>query len=210
MKKICLFLIGLLVLPLVVFADAGAPSIRSYEARIINQSGVKATKYDWKTKKDVEIVVPYDAIVTVDFEYEEKGVLYGEFTYNKNNEYYSGKIAKSDYRIVTDTFKPTEDSKRSGGIYVYKEGAYLYKGPSKAYDKASDTMIPVGTVLEFSYAENYFAYVTYNGVSGWVYTAEEGEVYKELSSVAIKNVGKIHTFNSVDILKEPSKVMIIQ
>ena len=181
MKKVKLLLLSLLVLfmlPISVLADGPGPQLHEYDVRVTNPDGAKALDYDYKTQDYKEIKVPFDTIITIAMEVTHDGELYGESW----NESYLVRL--SDCTVVDKELDLSSFDNAGGKLYVYSEGAYLYKGPAKAYGKASNTMIPVGTTLNYTYSDGIFAYTEYKGTKGWVYVGNVRKVYEELPSVA--------------------------
>ena len=172
MKKLKIFLLLILIMPIFVKADHGAPMVREYNARIKVDEAVAYDAYNNKTatfKYGTTFKVQYEEYVK--FPGSDKYEVAAEVTY-KSKEYY---IKISDLEPVTNeidyTKLPTCDSK----YYVYTKGAYLYKGPSTIYGKLDgDIEIPEGTTLTCEYkdqsdTEGAWIYVTYNSNSGWLY-----------------------------------------
>ena len=199
MKKIKLLLLSVLVLlvfPLVVFADGAAPTLQGYQVRVTNPDGAKGLLYDWKTKTYSETTIPYDTVIDVYMEMVYEGELYGETYYDENI------VRLSDCTLVKEELEIQEGYKASGKIYVIKEGTYLYKGPSKVYGKVTDTMIPVGTTLTYTYYDGIFAYVSYKGEKGWVYTGEDVNMYEDEITVVLYSSLDLTTFGEFKMYKE--------
>ena len=164
MKKI-LFMLALLIFPLVVFADGAGPYVREYEASVKNPNG--AELYTSEGKK-TNIVAPRDHMFEVYMEEIIDGEYYVDVEYKE--EYYLCKA--SDLALKEDSLKPDDDEKMEEPTkyYTYKTGGYLYKGPSKIYDKVFSEEIPVGTILTTKYYSSAgWVYVTYNNKSGWIF-----------------------------------------
>ena len=206
MKRMKKLLLGIIfgLLPIIVQADAGAPSFTEYDVRVKNPDGTYVEKWNTETNRSEKVLLPYDTIIKrIMYEEDRNGKLYGfsdEIT-----------VLLEDCEVISKDINFSNMNKDSGKLYVYKEGAYLYKGPSKTYGKVDgEVMIPVGTVLEYNYSDQLFAYVTYNGVSGWVYyyqrSFEEGSgPYKEGSSLATVSKGSVYTVSDTVLYTEPIK-----
>lgn len=193
----------LVLSPIVANADMGAPSTAEYEVTVSNVEG--ASLYDYNG--NVIATIPYDTKLTILFEYtDNKGVLYGSVEYDDK----SGEIKLSETKAVADSIKLEDFEKfdTPKKLYVFREGCYLYSGPSVSYDKLSEEEIPVGTTLEYQYYNEVWAYVEYDGKEGWVYIYPYYEVYDgveaAVADVATKD-SKVLTINKITTLyKEPS------
>ena len=195
MKKVSLICFAILcniAIVLNVHADMGAPSITKYEVRVKNIEGTSLVKYDKTTKK-----VPYDTILTINYEYKENDILYGDVIFE--DDVYTINLADTEI-LQKDGWEPKEFVGEQTK-YVYKEGAYLYKGPSKIYGKVDqEVMIPVGTTIKIFEVEQdeVWGYVTYEGTSGWIYyyRYDEYSPYDEATSV-------------IDIVKSPNEISFL-
>ena len=107
---------------------------------------------------------------------EEKinGEYYADVMYHEDNFL----IKSSDLSLKKDFVTPDDDTWKTEEpvkLYTYTKGGYLYKGPSKKYDKVMAEEIPVGTVLTY---ENYsygWAYVNYDNNKGWVFIYQKDD-----------------------------------
>lgn len=191
MKRIILLLVGI-ILPSLVLADASAPSISEYKALIKNSNGVKCENF----------TIPYNTEVTVVMEYDKNDIAYVDVRYN--NDYCT--IKMSDIALK-DKFNLDDFSNEFYLYkYVYKKGAYLYKGPSKIYGKVDDNIeLPVGLKLKIEYFDEQWGYVTYNGVSGWVFIYEPTEfnLYEENTALADIDNGTIYTLEEITLDSGP-------
>lgn len=191
MKKFILLLVGV-VLPVVVLADAAAPSISEYKALIKKSDGVKCEDF----------TIPYNTEVTVVMEYDENDTTYVDVRYN--DDYCTMKMSD----IALNSEFNLEDFANEFYLYkyVYKKGAYLYKGPSKIYGKVDGNIeLPVGLKLKIEYFDEQWGYVTYNGVSGWVYIYESKNenLYEEPTSLADISLGTIYTLEEITLSDKP-------
>jgi hypothetical protein len=195
MKKKLLLLL-LLLLPVFVLADVGAPGITEYDVRVSNPEGTDIIKWNSNTQKDEKKHVPYDTVIkNIMMEENIDGVVYG---YSEE-----GTVKLADCEVISKEIN-LEDlkSEEKKEIYVYKEGAYLYKGPSKTYGKVDgNVMLPVGKEFSSNIYDDMFMYVEYNGTKGWVYCYQDYEMspYKELSSVLEKDKKEIITIEDIKI-----------
>lgn len=209
MKRLKIFIIGLvLLIPCLVKADAGGPIFSEYNVRVSNKNGTDLVYFDYQNnnKEVVKKHLNYDDVV-LGIIYED--VINGEnYGYSNNSDGYvklKDVIAFGDI----DFDKLKENGYKPGKLYVYKKGAYLYKGPSKVYGKVEGEIeLPVGTTIEYTYRDDLFAYVTYNNVSGWVYiyqplSVEVSGPYKEGSSTANIEYGKLITIEDTVIYDDP-------
>ncbi len=165
MKKVIQLIILILILvsiPLISNADIGMPGVLEYDVKVINESGAKLKAYDNK-----EITVPYGTILKVNCELNINGELCAWVKYN--NSQYEAKMA--DLGLVSEEADISGLEEVNIKMYVYDEGAYLYKGPSKTYSKVDDNFqLPVGETVNIKYEDDMFGYVEYGGKKGWVYT----------------------------------------
>lgn len=174
-KKFLVLFVVMMLIPIFVNADMGLPMVTSYKMRVSNTKGIKGTYTTWVNNKEktVTVTIPYDTVLETNYDYIEKGVLYADVEYKDENV----KIKVSDAELMQDTYTPTKENKINSPVkkYVIREGAYLYKGPSVSYGKVEgNLMLPVGTTFTVHYRDEVWSYVTYKGVSGWVYTYEFG------------------------------------
>jgi len=183
MKKIFYaLLIALFLIPFAVKADMGGPTF-TYKARVSNKNGavIYESKFeddsDKVTYEKTNDVLDFDTIGQVMTEQKSDGKTYVEILVgdNKNSENYIvlatdlepyGKINLADYENSVEEY------------VVFKEGAYLYNGPSFAFGKVDDGyMVPVGTTIKTKYYDELFAYVEVNGHKGWVYVYQYDEYF---------------------------------
>lgn len=184
MKKIFLslavILLSLFAFPTKVYADAGLP-FEPYlfdQVMISNKEGAKFYKYDIRSfsyDKEPKYVIPYGEIVDIN----GKG---GSTTHHAlislNYKGTFGVIREEDVKPLIDFYEPTDENQElDDEIYVYKEGGYLYKGPSYIFDKVMEEEIPVGTILKADKNNEYkrtssgngeWYYVEYEDKAGWI------------------------------------------
>ena len=209
MKKLKLLIISvmLVLIPIVsintVKADMASPIVTEYKARVKNPSGTTLYDFDYNNGK-----VSIKEIKHLDFDTIIKDV---ETEETINNELYGyspslgGYIKLTDIEAFGNIDLDTFNNFGSGKLYVFREGAYLYKGPSKTYGKVDgNVMLPVGTVVEYEYSDVLFAYVTYNGVSGWVYYYQRSMgPYEEGSSLASIESTELITIEDTILYNDP-------
>lgn len=176
-KGFLVILVCLFLFPLAVKADMGAPEVTSYDIRITNVKG--ASLYGFNG--DVEGTIPYDTKVTVYFEYEEKGKLYGSIEYNgKNYEIDLADAEVFNKNVDLSKFNKLSTPKK---LYVYGDDCYMFNGPSKAYGKVDGNIkIPVGETIQYEYNDSIWAYVEYNGVKGWIINYPHMSVYNDIKN----------------------------
>lgn len=194
-KGILVILFSLFLFPIMVYADMGAPEVTSYDVRIKNTDG--ATLYDFYNKEVGTI--PYDTKVTVMYEYEDKGKLYGTIEYNGK----SYEINLADVEVFTEKVDLSKfhKAKTPVKLYVFDDDCYMFKGPSKIYGKVDGNVkIPVGETIEYEYSDEIWAYVEYNGVKGWIINCPQMQVYSDIkNSVATVTTedSKIYIINDI-------------
>ncbi len=201
-KLLLLFLLFLFIIPIYVNADMALPEIIPYKARVINKNGTESVSNPYEQKDSM--LIPYDTLVEITFEENE----YGMTNYNGKSCY----IKLSDLRAVSEETEPVGEKVVSKKYYVWEEGAYLYKGPSKAYDKVDGNIqIKPGTTVTCKYSENHvgWGYVEYNGVKGWVYIYQcyKYTPYNEVSHLVDISEGntKIYTLKDITLENSPTK-----
>lgn len=187
MKKFLVLAVLVLFLPVVVWADSAGPSFQGYDAVVIND-WTSFYSFDKFLNKKVEAKgqLQKGTKLEVNAEYEMDGVTYASAFFDDKMIY----VKISDLMLANATFDMSKLEKVEEEMkgYVFKEGVYLYKGPSKIYEKASEEEIPIGTELVYEYYDNgewappLWMYTTYNGVSGWVYVYDYANVYYEDAS----------------------------
>ncbi|MBQ9834303.1 MAG: hypothetical protein IJO33_03835 [Bacilli bacterium] len=185
MKKILVLIISLLFMPLMALADGAAPYLKGYNARVSNPEGTYLY-----VNEDKKIFIKYDEVITdIYMEYlDENDILWADGEYGE--EY--GMVKVEDIKPVKEKVD-LEDYKQEETLemYVYKEGAYLYKGPSMTYNQIDGKkMLPVGTIVTIKYYDEVWGYVESNDLKGWVYIyhhLQDGVPFKEISSLAYIN-----------------------
>lgn len=164
MKKIYLIILSLLMLiiPTIIKADMAAPTLTTYKMIVTNPNGIKI---------DEKLTIPYGTEVYAQTPHILQGTKYFIIIYNEKS--YNVKI--EDLQLVSNSLDDKEFSKNNTKKYIYKEGAYLYKGPSTLFEKVDGNIeIPIGTIVNSSYEDDLWCYVTYNGINGWLHNKSGG------------------------------------
>ena len=152
-----------------------------FEFYISNPEGANAFE---EYNRENTIIIPanervtkaYLAYVSVD---NTTRVKYGELEVIVDN---------SDIKPVNDVFEKEEGYELEEAVKFVvpvESGLEMYKGPSDIYYDKLDVVIPKDTEIEYKYidvltnasTDGKFAYVTYEGVSGWVYVSTNLENY---------------------------------
>ena len=199
--KFILTICLILVFPVLVNADMGAPESYEYEVIITNPNGATATT--WEGGKEVEVIVPYNEVVTVTFEHQHEGKITLSVNYNDN---YLELNAEDVMIYSTEIDFSKMEKNKDGDRYLLLEDVEMYKGPSIVYGKIENTLIPKDTYLDFEYSFDpmegigrMWIYTEYNGIKGWVY------VYglAGYSPYESKN-----TISAVVVMKEPETTFL--
>lgn len=207
MKKISftiIFLAILVLIPIVCNADYSIPTVTPYEVRVSNVNGTNLITYT----DDTTVKVPYDTILKVYTEIRIKDTIYGAVAYNDNSYYVKLSDVETLENEMLDVTKIETAYARERTLYVYEEGAYLYKGPSKLYGRVDgDIMLPVGMTVTFDYTDEMWGYIEYNGVKGWVYIYQTLDLcpYEEGSCLVDIKEGsyKYYTLKDIYLTKTP-------
>ena len=190
MKKILMFIFSLMIVPIIVKADMGAPSFYEYEAVVTVQGGINKSNSDCKTE------IPYGEVVTVYYENGDYAQIYNE---DADCEVKTKYLTPSD---ISSEDLLTEDIEKSTALFEGKS-ITLYKGPSKIFGIDKEKFnIPYGTIVDYYYFNDSFSYISYNGVSGWVYICDMNDMcpYGEVvNPFAVNNERRVIFFS-------PSKI----
>lgn len=186
-NNLLLSILSLFIFPIVAKADVAAPESSSYIVTVAKQEGT--ILYDWEMKEI--LTIPYNEKLTILFETDIKGSLYGDVSYN----------GKYGYIKLNDTianpedidFSNLEENELNDKYYTLKETT-MYNGPSPTYGIIKDIIIPSNTTLEYKYYSILsdqigWIYTEYNGTKGWVYVhgTPEYSYYENVEkTVAIK------------------------
>lgn len=201
MKRLCSylggFLIVILMFPLLVLADVGAPELGDYDVIISNKDGASLYDYNY----NVIDKIPYDTKITVNFEYTRDGVLYGTINYHGQ----TGDIRLSDVKIYDEEIDLDDYLKLDipAELYVFDDDdAYLYKGPSTVYGRVDkEVRIPQGEIVSYEYYNDAWVYVEYDGVKGWLLNYSFGDIYSDLSNSVAQVAGEKNRVYVIDNVK---------
>ncbi|MCR4581246.1 MAG: hypothetical protein K5666_01900 [Bacilli bacterium] len=163
MKKIIRIIIFvLLFIPFIVSADMAAPSLRPFEAVVINDNGI--TLYNYSTNESIT------------YNKGDKITVYGDSLTELYMEGLDGTILPSDIKPFNETVEPTESdiSKLSESrelIITANNGLDIRKGPSTIYDICGH--INKDTKIQYTYYYESKDWVTYvyvdsNDLKGWI------------------------------------------
>jgi len=140
-KKLILFMM-ILFLPIFVKADMGAP-MSSYKVRVSKVEGIDTYEWNRNTNRyePTQEKLSYDTILTIRYENIRDNILFGQAYNNETDKSYEIKLSDvSPVEINLNDYKKETKSK----YYVFDDTCYLYKGPSKVYDKISpETSLPI-------------------------------------------------------------------
>lgn len=182
MKKFFYFsmiLICFILISNFCYADYGIPMIIEYDAKVINPNGTNTLDYSGKTNG----VIPYETVVHV--LYEDGGKA---FVLQNNN---TVGINLEDIKPVSNEIDMSKANNEEIEMYVYKEGAYLYNGPSITYGKMEgDIEIPKGTIVKIEASTDTWGYVEYNGIKGWVYIYTSDAISPYNMTCSLTNIGR--------------------
>lgn len=166
------------------FAAQTSGYFTPYDITVTSESGAVLYDQVWNDDmtrsimRPVTVLVPVATQLTVTDELEFDGETYLAVEYGDFYAYVKkSKITINIQNVGEEAAYPTS-AQRSVAI-INKDGVCLRKGPSFAYDTASEA-IPFGTVVNYSlvnceeeaYAQ--WAYTEYNGVKGWLYIYQYG------------------------------------
>lgn len=171
MKKLFYVLVGILVfMPLVVFADMGAPMVKPYKASVSNPDGASIYEYSESAKKEIPInkKIPYGTVVEVSFEYNNLvEVSYDDETLQ---------ISIKDIVPIEKEYNVSKSELGKETDAIILKSVEIKKGPADAYE-STGTSIPKGTKIVIKYfgddngsVGNPWAYVEYKDVKGFINT----------------------------------------
>lgn len=166
------------------FASETGGYFTPYDITVTSESGAVLYDVVWNDDmtrsilRPITVLVPVGTQLIASDELEFDGELYLAVEYGDFYAYVKKtKITVNVQSVGEEAAYPTA-SQRSV-IIINKNGICLRKGPSFAYDEASES-IPYGTVINYgmvnceeeAYAQ--WAYTEYNGVKGWLYIYQYG------------------------------------
>lgn len=199
-KNSLLLLLLILLIPCFVKADMGMPELKEYEVIVTKKDGIDLIDYN----DEVITTIPYETELVISYETFKDGILYGETNYK--NKY--GYINLDNVAIKDEKFN-LEDYKwyyESGEITVIKTGAKLYKGPAFKYGYVDKDMeIEKDTILKYKYRDEQWAYVSYEGKTGWIfvnnnYISDSQEIY---TATKLNNNKTIYTVKDINLYSDP-------
>ncbi len=197
--KLMSLLVLFLILPTMVNADMGSPEMSQFKVRVSNPNGIDVVVGEDDSTKHYD----YDSVFKAVYEYKKDGVDYFDVLDENTNNYYS--VKSTDLEVVSKDFNYKDMYKNDEelSLYVIGDDCYLYNGPSEIYGKKDNIKIPKGTTLKYMYSDDCWAYVSYNGKTGYVFKyTYENEIMK--SNVAnVTEASAIVTKYNVDIYDSP-------
>lgn len=179
MKKLLAFLLAAcisLFLAVPAFADGRGPAFTSYDVVCTKETPYFRENWDKDGVMEKKGSFPSGTVLTVDYEYEKDGVLYGNVNIGNDEDWEWAYIRVADVNLKDDTYLPENAQKlsRPRSVRVIGEdGVSMYTGPNTKYEKL--ITIPRGTKLTYRYGndeEDYYrtwAYVSFLGKNGWIY-----------------------------------------
>lgn len=165
------------------FADNGG-YFTPYNITVTSETGVVLYDHVWNADmtrsimRPMTIFVPSGTQLTVTGEREFEGEVYLAVEYSDFNAYVPLSKVSLQKEIAGTEVAYATAAERSV-VIINKDGVYLRKGPSLAYEISSE-LIPYGTVITYSKVNSQFeldaqwAYTEYNGISGWLYIYQYG------------------------------------
>lgn len=174
MKKIFCLILIIFCIPMLVSADMDAPRRDIFDAKVSNVNGAELYDYNWETKtyNSINKTISYETLVKVIDVYKDF------IQIQVNNEY---KYIKSDdLALLFDINKYKFDSKETKFNILVDTPIYSLPGFSNeplGYIESGNDVLGkqagfyknIDSVDTFFPAFDDWYYVTYNGISGWVY-----------------------------------------
>lgn len=158
-KSCCILFVMVCVLlsvSLPAFADMGTPAIDPYEV-VVNPGGAST--------KDGGII-PEGTVLTITYEYEADGILWGSTEYNGEYVYVNladvtnGEIVPKEAGFFLENAQPIK--------VVAEEGVDIRSGPGFGYDVLGT--LSCEEVFLPEYGSGSWFYVECDGIGGWVYS----------------------------------------
>ncbi len=167
-----------------VFANETGVYFTPYDITVASESGAVLYDVVWNDDmtrsilRPMTVLAPVGTQLVVLDEIEFNGELYFAVEYKDFFAYIKSSKALINVQNVGEEAAYPTASERSV-IIINKAGTPLRKGPSLAYDTATEA-IPYGTVVSYqavnceeeAYAQ--WAYTEHNGVKGWLYICQYG------------------------------------
>ncbi len=225
MKKtisIILIVLAMLLMHTTVFADMDAPSVQPYTATVTNADG--ASYYDYESYDDGTYykqylaekgTLPYDTEITINYEEEQDGKMFGRFNIQDGNgNIIFGLVNLQDITILNeDSLKNySPDYNQPFTFKVIKDtGVEIHKGPANAYEVIGKT-IPFGTTITGYYFTEYgtspWYYISYQGVVGYICELDGalGQISNNIKSIkTIKETNIYKNIGDRSYIKENDK-----
>jgi len=169
------------------FSTASGGFFTQYDVIVSSESG--AVLYDrvWNDDmtrsimRPLTVLAPAGTQLVVTDEFEFEGTLYLAVTYGDFDAYIKKDKVLINVQQVGENAAYSTSASHSV-VIINKNGAFLRKGPSLAYDTVSDA-IPYATVITYNKTNSDFepaaewAYTEYNGVKGWLNINQYGSSY---------------------------------
>ncbi len=155
-----------------------------FEITVTAESGTVLYSQIWNDDmtqsimRPMTIFVPNGKNLTATDELIFNGETYLEVEYNEFEAYVKSSAVTLKNSEAGEEFAFATTAQRSVAV-INKNGVQLRRGPSMAYETASET-IPYGTVISYDKinCEHEFAakwaYTSYNGAVGWLYIGQYG------------------------------------
>ena len=179
MKKLFVLILAVCLAMLTTvpaFADGRGPAFTNYDVVCTGDTPYFCENWDKDGVMEKKGSFPSGTVLTVDYEYEKDGIVYGDVRIGSEDDWDWVYIRLSDVDLKEDTYLPENAQKlsRERTVRVIERGGIpLYSGPNKKYSKIMT--IPRGTKLTYNYGndeDDYYrtwAYVKYLNKSGWIY-----------------------------------------
>lgn len=215
MKKSLKFLIGVLViLPISVKADMGAPGIRTYKATPKSTDGATIYEKIYSDNPTKEGKFDYNEILTVSIEEKSNGKVYA-YACNKSDK--CGNVLISDLKLskAADDLEGY-DLKYQGRVFSQK-AIDVYEGPGYIYEKTGDKIPTDAEVIVSGYEENEGTWlkVKYKDIEGYVDSDDaavmilyKGEALVESTNKVVKEFYLSNAWNSKMAYKENGQYVV--
>lgn len=165
-----------LLLSVPAFADGRGPAFTTYDVVCTKETPYYRENWEKDGAWEKLGTFPAGKTLTVDYEYEKNGELYGDVQIGSDEDAEWVYVRLSDVELKNDMYLPENSQKLSRPHTVRviaKDGVSMYTGPNTKYEKL--VTIPRGTKLTYTYGndeDDYYrtwAYVNFLGKSGWIY-----------------------------------------
>ncbi len=220
MKKVISVIFAIIIAAscfVTAFADMDAPTFSSFTVYVSNPLGAATYQSKWDNEKKETyyikdlLIIPYGTELEITYEFTYENELYGGCHFRDN--YIQIKMSDVTLNVPkVGAESAVKMEEKSEIVIINPNGTYLHDGPAESYKKVSDK-IPYGTVLEIEFGNSDYnpswAYLSYNGISGWLYIYQYGERINGNFNVAYLiskddgYSGKVMTVKESELLKEP-------